>query len=161
MSRFDFDDDEHAISWEMVQWNLSRHIGTARGQAKLHEFREALLAVPGHRLISSNLATEEGDVCAIGAFAAYKRSLQGKDWGEAVQEVRALYQPPSKWGWADEVDAFTTQDAGVRECGLNRTLAWMLAYMNDEDFGGLKPEARWQRMYDWVSERLVELKVPA
>lgn len=157
MSRFDFDDNgDPRITWEMMAWNLRRHIATAKGQAKLREFRDALLAMPARRLISSDLATKDGDVCAIGAFAAYRRMQNGKDWHGAVEAVRELYQPTTIWGWDAEADAFTTQDAGVRECGLNRTLAWTLGYMNDEDFGGLLPEQRWQRMYAWVCGRLSE-----
>ena len=157
MSRFDYDDDgDHVITWEMIQWNLKRHIASPKGQAKLREFRDALLAIPGRRLIDGALVNE-GDVCAIGAFAAYKRVQQGLDWPAAVEAIRDLYQPKTHWGWLEDSDAYTTQDAGVRECGLTRTLAWQLAWQNDETLDRLTPEQRWQAMYDWTCKQIREV----
>lgn len=159
MSRFDFDyapGEGHQITWEMTEYNLKRHLATEKGKAKLREFRDALLAMPDHRLITSNLATKEGEVCAIGAYAAYKRVQQGTDWPHAVELIRELYQPDSQWGWQIEIDAFETQDVGVRECGLTRTLAWLLAYQNDETYGYDSPEDRWQKTLAWVSRQLGE-----
>lgn len=155
MSRFDFDDDgnDHQITWEMMQWNLDRHLKSAKGQAKLREFRAALLAVPDRRLIDGDLAWQS-DVCAIGAYAAYKRMQQGLDWPTAVQAIRDQYQPDMPpWG-PPVIDAYETQDIGIRECGLNRTLAWMLAYRNDETLSERTPEQRWQDMYDWACKKL-------
>jgi hypothetical protein len=164
MSRFEYDDDgEPHITWQMWQWNLDRALVSDKGQAKLREFREALLAVPGHRLVSDQIATLEGDVCAIGAFAAYKRTLKGQPWAEATADLNQEFHPVSDatWRrhsgrWEVETDGFATQELGMRECGLNSTLAWHLGQQNDEDFGHMSPEHRWQRTYDWVCEQLAD-----
>lgn len=166
VSRFDIDDDgEQQISWEMWQWNLSRALASTKGQARLREFRDALLAVPGHRLVRSSIATPDGDVCAIGAFAAHKRTQRGSTWAEATADLNQTYHPVqsrtkrdgSQYEFVEEADAWQTQDVGVRECGLNRTLAWHLGYQNDESFYGARtPEQLWQATYDWVCKQLGE-----
>lgn len=154
MSRFDYDDDgDPAITWEMIQWNLKRHLASPKGQSKLREFRDALVAMPVHRLIDGDLASH-GDVCAIGAFAAYKRTQQGSDWQTAVQAIHDEYQPDTLPGGPWSVDALETMDVGVRECGLTRTLAWQLAWQNDESFDHQTPERRWQAMYDWTCKHI-------
>lgn len=159
MSRFDFDDDgERHITWQMWQWNLTRALHSKNGHEKLREFRDALMAVPGHRLVRDKVATIEGEVCAIGAFAAFKQTQNGKSWAEATADLNQRLHPVSEW-WVgeDETDAWSTQYVGIRECGLNATLAWQLAYQNDEEFVAAgTPEELWQATYDWVRDRLAE-----
>jgi hypothetical protein len=167
VSRFDIDDDGEGIPWALWHHNLTRALASGKGKAALHEFRDALLAVPGHRLIRDRIADLDGDVCAIGAFAAYKRVQKGVTWAEATADLNQEFHPVFEpfrgrdgllYGenWSDsETDASTTQHLGMAECGLNSTLAWFLGYQNDEgDFRGRSPEEQWQNAYDWVSAQL-------
>jgi len=170
VSRFDYDDDgERHITARMWEWNLSRALTSAKGQARLKEFKQALLAVPGHRLATDRIATLDGDVCAIGAYAAYKRMQQGQTWAEATADLNQTFHPLSHSIWKDgsehvyedEADAWQTQELGMRECGLNATLAWFIGYANDEgEFWALHPEQRWWKAYAWTCERLAELPDP-
>jgi hypothetical protein len=167
MSRFDLDDDgERHITPEMWQWNLSRALASAKGQKKLREFRDVLLAVPGHRLIDGKIATLDGEVCAVGAFAAYKRTQRGQTWADATADLNQTFHSvehfrtsrgDAEMVYEDDANAWQTQELGMRECGLNSTMAWFLGYANDEgQFVARTPEKRWQRAYIWVCRQLGE-----
>jgi hypothetical protein len=48
-----------------------------------------------------------------------------------------------------------TAEAGV-SVGLTYSLAWRLSYLNDEDFEGLTPEERYERVLAWVRGAIIE-----
>jgi hypothetical protein len=172
MSRFDFDGDDgdRSITWGMWMHNVRRSLASKKGQERLREFKAALEAVPGHRLVDDWIADMEGDVCAIGALAAYKRVQEtGKPWAEVTADLNQQFHPILEpfntrsgqvielFAEPERTDAWETQRLGMQECGLNRTLAWYLAYQNDEgDFYAAGPEERWQNAYEWVCKQLGE-----
>ncbi len=88
MSRFDIDYD--GTEWDFIRWQGAKKQAFASkyGKERLRELEAALLALPNKRLISGHLiepydspagwvpseaVTEPGDVCAVGAFCAYKK----------------------------------------------------------------------------------------
>jgi hypothetical protein len=92
--------------------------------------RDALLALPDKRLIHGSLVDEEGDVCAIGAYARAK--------GLDLQ----------KFDPEDETD-----QVGI-VAGMPRMVAWKVVEMNDMEFDHLTPELRYTRMLEWVESQL-------
>jgi len=171
MSRFsDYYDDESPITYEMWEWNLMRALGSPRGQRALTDLRDALNALPEKRLIARALCTvgegrrpdenlghglparefdelieEQGaGVCAVGAFAWYRKVKAGLD------EVAAFAALPTLDDYNHDV--WETAAVGA-EAGLARTLAEHLAYMNDEEWLGCTPEERWQLCMDWIEKQ--------
>ena len=47
-----------------------------------------------------------------------------------------------------------TLEVGQCELGITFTLAWELQFRNDELYGGLSPEHRYDRMLEWVRAHL-------
>jgi hypothetical protein len=174
MSRFDGEGDcpDYSNASELWQANVRRALAGKRGKKALAELREALRALPEKRLISGALCTvgglshpkaptdgwcreeledkleEEGEgVCAIGAFLWHKKVKAGADPQAAFEELPLLLD--------FEHDAWETAEAG-RRAGLTTTLAWDLAYRNDERFGGT-PEERYEAFMAWLDEQLAEV----
>jgi hypothetical protein len=162
MSRFDVDyDSEGPNTVGLWRSSLQRAINSARGQRLLREIEAALLAMPEHKLIADEIAhavdwDEDGDpideprvigVCVVGAYAAHQRARD-----EGVSWARAVFDLAEELG--GEVDCWETQELGV-SLGMARTIAWELAYVNDERFGGLTDECRWEAVLGWVRERIL------
>lgn len=173
MSRFDFDGDEESIPWERWEQIVSNALGGKRGQQALAEIEEALLALPERKLIEGHLATDQA-VCTVGALVAHKKAKrEGTDIATAIAAMaankpcncghdRAAHAegscPGKKWGGAscycdgfeqEEEEAWNTADAGRAE-GLAWSVAWHMAYLNDEQMGSLAPEDRYEQMLAWV-----------
>lgn len=172
MSRFsDYDDFDG--SYDLWEHNAHLAINGKRGRKALAELREALLALPEKRLIEGALCTVgntaeaaaiedilpggwrksdlleavEGQgegVCAIGAYVWYKQVKAGATPEDAFEKVRQLGD-----------DANDTADAGKR-AGLTFTLAWSLAYQNDEGFAKLTPEQRYIAFLGWIDRQLAK-----
>lgn len=175
MSRFS-DGDEESIPWDLWETIVSNALGGRRGQHALADLESALLALPEQKLISGHLAAE-GSVCAVGALVAAKRAeQQGVDLPAIIEAMGAGVQcwcrhardqhatgPCSGTNRYDgkpcscdayELDedsesAWDTAAAG-RDVGLAWTVAWHLAYLNDEQFSSATPEERFQKMLAWV-----------
>lgn len=129
MSRSDYDDD--CYGWELIRWRgaVNSAIKGQRGQTLLKEMAIALDAMPVKRLITDELISKNGEVCALGAVAKHKcLKVEGIDPEDS------------------EVVALTFNIAGA--------LAREIAYMND-DYWGETPEKRWSRMRAWVDENLI------
>jgi|SRR5581483_10401097 len=175
MSRFGGCDDYE--EWfpnagALWQANVRRALKGKRGRKALTELREALLALPEKRLISGALCTvggleartperdtygwykdeletkieEEGTgVCAIGAFLWHKKVKAGTDPQVAFEELPTLL----------DIDGgdYETAQAG-RDAGLAFTLAWALAYRNDETYEAMTPEERYESFMKWLDEEL-------
>lgn len=173
MSRVgDYDDYDQNFPNEWAFWERrTRAVMSGKPMRKaLAELREALLALPEKRLISSALCTvgkadktegpygkyyddakqelidAEGEgVCAVGAFAWYKRVKAGEDPQEAF---KAIPLNPDYEG-----DPSVTTETGVA-AGLSYTLAWILMGRNDDTYGELTPEQRYDAFLTWIDERL-------
>jgi hypothetical protein len=139
MSRFDYDyADGEGVPWGLWQQTVSRALGGRRGQEALAELEAALLDLPDRRLIEGYLAND-GDVCAVGAFVAHQRAQeQGIDLAAVIEAMDG-----------GTTDAWETAEAGCA-AGLRYSVAWHLAHLNDEEFGGATPEKRYELMLAWV-----------
>lgn len=124
MSRSGYSDDcENLQLWRGA---VERAIGGYRGQAFLLKLRAALDAMPVKRLITGEIATPAGEVCALGAI-----------------DPRAI-----------ELDPYD-RHAVARHFGIAPAMAAEIAYMNDEwPSQDETPEARWTRMRAWVNEQI-------
>jgi hypothetical protein len=94
MSRFsDLDnyaddfDNASALWWA----NCERAVEGKRGQKALTVIRDALLALPSKRLVSSTLVDHEGTFCTVGVYVAHKEQLGGKSNEVTVQEMLDKY----------------------------------------------------------------------
>lgn len=92
-------------------------------------------------------ADEGMGVCAVGAYLLRKRVLAT---GEPVEAAMAAL--PSG---ADVEDCYLDETAAYgAEGGLTRTLAWLIAERNDETYGHLTPEERYNRFLAWIDTEL-------
>ena len=138
-------DTEH-VAIGLWQSMYQRSLKGKRGQRNLRDFIAALDAMPEKRLISDAQVEKEYDedkdeyvvvgVCAVACFAA----ARGKD--------------PAYFGDEDDSDIYSTAELG-RSAGLSWTMAWEMTNANDEEFGSLSPEERWQAMRDWAVLKLL------
>lgn len=76
------------------------------------------------------------------------------DPAEAFAAIPNAYDPAG--GEALEETARLGEDAG-----LSFTLAWELAYRNDETYDDLTPEERWTAFVAWIDQELAGEPVPA
>ena len=85
-------------------------------------------------------------VCAVGALAWYRKVRDGADPAEAFAGLPDL---------ADEGEDALCETAHLGEsAGLAYTLAWELAYRNDEIFGTKSPEDRYAAFLEWIDSQL-------
>jgi hypothetical protein len=185
MSRFDFDYDGEGLPWGLWETVVSNALGGRRGQAALAEMEAALVALPERKLVHGRLAVD-GAVCAVGAFVAHRRAeRESMDLQAVIDAMAAGVQCWCGHGrdthteglcggthWGNHPcscqhyepdyseDATETADAGARE-GLAYTVAWHLAYLNDEKFRDATPEQRYEQMLGWVRRALGKESVAA
>lgn len=132
MSRISYcDEEDHPGQFDLWQANCRRSLQGKRGKAELIQLRDALLALPDKRLIHGSLIDEDGELCAIGAYAKHKGlDLQKYDPEDATDEV------------------------GI-EAGMPDLVAWKVVEMNDEQYhSGFTPEQRYEAMLGWVERQL-------
>lgn len=129
MSRSGYHDDLDD-EWALIRWRgaVASAIKGKRGQAFLREMIAALDALPEKCLVSQELATPAGEVCAMGAVCRAR--------GVDVSEV--------------DPDDYSTV-AGVM--GLSEAMVREIANENDERC--LTPEQRWESMRKWAVAQLV------
>lgn len=134
MSRSGYSEDCDVESPFYLLWPsiVRRSIDGKRGQSFLRELRDALEAMPSKRLITKELRTTEGEVCAIGSVGVKR----GVDMSKLdVDDYRGI------------ADAFGIAPALVRE----------IEYENDDGYhygGERSPEERWQAMRNWCESHL-------
>lgn len=130
MSRSGYHEDLE--EWALIRWRgaVASAVRGRRGQAFLREMLAALDAMPRKRLIASELVTEEGEVCAMGAVCAAR--------GVDVQKV----------------DPDCPEDvAGI--LGLSEAMVREIAEKNDLSTRETS-EHRWGRMREWVERHIRE-----
>lgn len=184
MSRYqdDYDYDENSEArHNLWQANLRRSIASKRGQKVLRDLRDALVALPGKRLIEGALSTvgvvgrvteqdrrspyphkgriddarrkverDGGEgVCAIGALLWWRNVKSGMSEAEAFEALPMLLDFDEEGGI--DLTALEAQRKGVAY-----TLAWSLAYENDETWSSKSPEERYAACLAWVKSRIVE-----
>lgn len=161
MSRFYESGDGE--NWDYIRWAGARKMAfnSKYGQERLREFEEALLALPEKRLSYGHLIEayeipngwppppEEpdvatalpGDVCAVGAFCAYKMGE-----GDIVAGKQILFdQRKDDLDYDDDQD---TVDEGVL-AGLRQTMAWEIGFRND-DSRKQTPEQRYEYILAYI-----------
>lgn len=128
MSRSGYSDDYEHMN--LYRATVDRAIKGKRGQAFLQDLAKAMDEMPVKRLISNELVTEEGEVCAIGAVCK-KRGLDAN------------------------ID-FEDRDQVARLVGIAPCLAAEIEFENDEAYPAYKetPEEKWTRMRKWVDDQL-------
>lgn len=152
MSRFNcYECDGEGPPHEFWRQAARNALRGRKGQAVLRELREALLALSASRLLKGYFC-HDGEVCALGALAKYRLER-----GQAIPATfgRAQYTRLEEIERAEDVeDEYTTMYLGEK-MGLKKTLAWAVAWENDE--GGWDsdtPEQRYQRMSRWVEGQI-------
>lgn len=155
--RFAGDGDENFpgewFLWESAQ---RRCFAGQPGQQRLRELRDALLALPEKRLITTRLANEQGEFCAIGALARHQAIQAGDDPAEVLERLASYVKAESAWD-----DPWETEDRTIsvaQACGMKRTMAAAVAYENDLDWGRevKTPEQRYQAMLRWVESCIIK-----
>ena len=86
-------------------------------------------------------------VCAVGAYAWWKKVKAGMDPEAAFADLPVLPD--------NDAGEWETASAG-EAAGLAGILAYELAYMNDERYGGMSPEQRYDAFMKWLDSQLVE-----
>lgn len=132
MSRSGYMDDWDGDDWQaaLCLGRVARAMKGKRGQAFLKEMLAALDAMPEKQLITNELETTEGAVCAIGSV--------GKARGVDMTKL-------------DPEDP----DGVAAAFGIAPSMAREIVYMNDE--GGdyeETPEARFIRLRSWVARQI-------
>lgn len=155
--RFEGDGDEYFPGQQWLwERNLERNFSGAAGQAKLRELRDALLALPGKRLIETRLADEAGQVCALGALAVQRRVEAGVDRAEALDDMARRVPVHPTWGDIDGWEAEQATLAEAEACGVKQPMAVTVAYENDFGPSRETPEERYTRVLAWVEKRILE-----
>ena len=127
MSRSGYSDDYEYM--DLYRGTVDRAIKGKRGQIFLRELRDALDSMPEKRLIADELRTSNGEVCALGALGEQRGIDLGGVDPEDTERLADIFN-------------------------IARCLAAETVYMNDEYYGRLSPENRWQKMRQWVEEGL-------
>jgi hypothetical protein len=164
-------DEPFPNAYAMFRANADRALKSKRGRAALADLREALMHLPEKRLIDGAVCTVDpakrvqgpggGDelakhiaavgegVCAVGAYAWWRKVKAGADPQRAFDMLPTVYDPDDYYGEAME----RTAELG-RAAGLAFPLAWDLAYMNDEQFDRCTPEQRYEKFLAWIDREL-------
>jgi hypothetical protein len=171
MSRFgDYEDDSENWALNMGRWQHNAHVALKgkRGRKALAELREALMALPEHKLIEGAVCTVGADrrrdvrpgssrqaekfdklvqrdgegVCGVGAYVWYRKVKSGVDPADAFASLPDLVSGSPETAYLGE------------DAGLTYTLAWELAYRNDEEYAGMTPEQRHAAFIAWIDAEL-------
>lgn len=100
------------------------------------------------RKLAEVIGSDGEGVCLIGAYLWHKRVKAGEDPAEAFGEL------PTVFGGDGEGDPLEETARLGEQAGLAFTLAWELAYRNDETYGSLTPEERYTAFLAWINAEL-------
>jgi len=126
---------------------FARAIAGKRGQKILREIERALLEMPERRLLDSHIACGT-EVCAVGAYAVWKYQQDHPD----LSRKSIIYGLEGEY-YDDSESLANTAYLGT-ELGMPWTMAWELAEANDVRFRDCTPEERWERVLNWVRDRI-------
>lgn len=139
MARINYSEDEqYAGQFELWQANVKRSLHGKKGQLALQVLKETLLALPEKRLIRGEIATEEGEVCAIGSVLVHRTPEEKRP--ELLKEL-------------SEFDDYTTE---IAPKDFPRLVTWAIVEMNDFELDWVSPEQRYTRMLAWVEHNLIK-----
>ena len=128
----DYDEDGALAMWRGVIASATRG---KRGQQFFRDLVTALDAMPAKRLVSAELETTDGEVCALGALARAK-GVDMEAMGEAMDD-----RDYGMLGGAFNIASQLTQE---------------VMWENDEagPYGGETPEQRWERVRAWAEKQI-------
>jgi hypothetical protein len=87
-------------------------------------------------------------VCAVGAYIWHSKVKAGADPAEAFASLPDV---------TDEGSDGLEDTAGLgQQAGMAYTLAWELAYRNDETYSRMTPEGRYTAFLAWIDSELTE-----
>lgn len=126
MSRSGYTEDCEYLG--IYRASVERAMKGKRGQAFFRDLITALDAMPEKRLVSGDLETHEGAVCALGALGRHRRVDMS------------------------QLDTYDHDGLGTA-FGIAKVLAAETMFENDES-GCKTPEERWQHIRDWADSQL-------
>lgn len=150
---------------ELWQAVVRRAMNSPRGQKVLRELEAALLALPEKRL-AEGILYQEGQCCALGALALHRvrqgglqlfgpRAYRGKGWKQEDKERREFIATEDELDEAAGHFANDWESAEFGErMGIAESLAWKIAYWNDEDCEELTGEERYEKMLEIVRSKI-------
>lgn len=170
MSRSCYSDDygdDFPGQLELYRANVERSIRSRKGQARLRELRDALVAMPVKALEADMFLRPSGEACALGVWASQHQTdpdtrarmeqFDGDD-GDTAQMLAPL-------GWPRLVVLDLVYENDRTEYLYDEVLgphqspyayqtysgAWPVRYRRDET-----PEERYTRVLAWVNEHITE-----
>jgi hypothetical protein len=100
------------------------------------------------REAEENIEVQGCGVCINGALLWHRLVKQGMTPDEGFAALPVIVT-------ADSGDALEeTARIAEKDAGIAHTLAWELAYRNDETYRGKTPEERYEAFLDWISTEL-------
>jgi hypothetical protein len=100
--------------------------------------------------IAENIEGQGCGVCLNGALLWHRLVKGGMDPGEAFASLPTVITDND----GDPLDA--TAALAAKDAGIAYTLAWNLAYRNDETYGKMTPEQRYEAFLAWINDELGE-----
>lgn len=170
-----FNDNEEGIPWGMWESIVGNALSGRHGQELLAGMEAALLALPEKKLISSHLALD-GQVCAVGAYAAMKKAeelrvdiqtaidkMDEESWctcrhrrvthaggGPCSAMAHRYGREKDEPCTCERFEADTESDYETVDegvqAGMKKSLAWHFAWLNDEQYATLSPEQRYDEI---------------
>lgn len=130
-----------------AEYGLPADTGDAREQrARLaREFRDEERGA-----LAESIERQGCGVCANGAILWHRLVKDGMDPDEAFASLPTLMSEDD----GDPLEA--TAALAAKDAGLTYTLAWELAYRNDETYDRMTPEERWEAFVRWIDRELAE-----
>ena len=118
------------------------------GKAALAELERVLLAMPHKRLIEGTLCDGTG-VCANGAWLYRHWVDGGLSPREAWRKLKTEGTTRDFW-FSGKTELDRTVAMTVKELGVTKTLAEVVAYINDEEAWATAPERRYAQVLELV-----------
>ena len=153
MSRAGYYDDWYGEGPPPEFWRqaVERAAKSKRGQQFMRDFRDALDAMPVKELVTRELRTPGGAVCALGAVGTHRNV----DMSELLRA--ADDQDLEAWESDWECNVRENSDIMSEWFNIAPALVREVMYTNDEgNYSPENPAQRWQRMRRWVAEQIGE-----
>lgn len=155
MSRF-YDDDDGSIEARLAygRWRgrCAVVLRGKPGKAALKDLERALLLMPHKRLIEGDLCDGNG-VCANGAWVYRHYVDQGVSPREAWRRLKKEGRSKDDL-FRSGADLERTVKIASENLGITRTLAEIVAWVNDDKTWAPTPEVRYARVLKWVQQHL-------
>lgn len=138
MSRAGYSDD--IDNWQMIKWRgqVASAIRGQRGQTMLKDLLAALDAMPVKRLVSNELETVDGEICAFGAL--------GRARGIDMQSIDP--EDPDQVAAAFDIASQLAREVVYENDECDR------GYFGGDEWRTESPEEKWIRMRKWVASRI-------